>query len=115
MSQRVYLVICFCPCSPSFANSSSFGMITVSSCMMIEAVMYGMIPEREQGDPPQRAARKQVEKTDDAAAALGEELLERVDVDARYGHVGAETVDRDHRRREEYLGAKLRKLPGVDE
>ena len=29
----------FWPCSPSFWSSSSLGMTTVSSCMMIEAVM----------------------------------------------------------------------------
>ena len=32
------------PTSPSFCSFSSDGETTVSSCRMIEAVMYGMIP-----------------------------------------------------------------------
>ena len=41
---RVYCVIFFCPISPSFCKASRRGMTTVSSCMMIEDVMYGMMP-----------------------------------------------------------------------
>jgi hypothetical protein len=40
----VYCVIRACPTSPSFCSFSSAGETTVSSCRMIEAVMYGMIP-----------------------------------------------------------------------
>src|SRR3989337_1956934 len=32
------------PCSPCFCHCSSLGITTVSSCMMIERVMYGMSP-----------------------------------------------------------------------
>ena len=61
MSQRVYLVICFWPCSPSLASSSSFGMTTVRSCMMIDAVMYGMMPSAKtatrRSAPPENRSR----------------------------------------------------------
>ena len=42
--QRVYCVILRRPDSPSFFNWSSWGLTAVSSCMMIEAEMYGMMP-----------------------------------------------------------------------
>ena len=62
MSQRVYLVITFWPCSPSLASSSSLGITTVSSCMMIDAVMYGMIPSANTATlpraPPENRSRK---------------------------------------------------------
>src|SRR4030042_470909 len=32
------------PCSPCFCHCSSLGITTVSSCMMIELVIYGMMP-----------------------------------------------------------------------
>ena len=37
-------MIFFTPLSPSFDQASSLGITTVSSCMMIDEVMYGMIP-----------------------------------------------------------------------
>ena len=37
-------VIFACPDCPSFFSSSKCGMTTVSSCTMIDAVMYGMMP-----------------------------------------------------------------------
>ena len=40
----MYCVIRFWPASPSFWSFSSEGITTAISCMMIEAVMYGMIP-----------------------------------------------------------------------
>ena len=40
----MYCVIFCWPTSPSFLSFSSDGDTTVSSCRMIEAVMYGMIP-----------------------------------------------------------------------
>ena len=40
----MYCVIRCWPTSPSFCSFSSDGTTTVSSCRMIEAVMYGMIP-----------------------------------------------------------------------
>ena len=40
----MYCVIRAWPTSPSFCSFSSDGETTVSSCRMIEAVMYGMIP-----------------------------------------------------------------------
>ena len=41
---RVAWVIFLMPISPCFCHVSSFGITTVRSCMMIELVMYGMIP-----------------------------------------------------------------------
>ena len=41
---RVYWVILAVPAWPSFLRVSSRGMTTVSSCRMMLAVMYGMIP-----------------------------------------------------------------------
>ncbi len=40
-------MIFFCPTWPSFCHSSSFGITTASNCMMIDAVMYGMIPSEK--------------------------------------------------------------------
>ena len=45
VSQRVYWLIFLRPSSPPFfAISSSCGITTVISCMMIEALMYGVMP-----------------------------------------------------------------------
>ena len=41
---RVYSLIFFRPTSPSFCNFSSGGHTLASSCRMIEAEIYGMIP-----------------------------------------------------------------------
>ncbi len=40
----MYWVSLAVPAWPSFFSSSNFGMTTVSSCTMMLAVMYGMIP-----------------------------------------------------------------------
>ena len=40
----MYWVIFVWPDWPSFLRASSRGITTTSSCRMIEAVMYGMIP-----------------------------------------------------------------------
>jgi hypothetical protein len=53
----VYCVILRRPASPSFLRASIDGMITVHSCMMIDAEMYGMIPsakiEKRDSAPPE--------------------------------------------------------------
>ena len=67
-------------------------MTTVSSCRMIEAEMYGMMPEREDRQPSQVAAREQVDHAEQRALHLVEELGQRVAVDARRRHVGADPV-----------------------
>jgi len=41
VSTRVICVMTFRPSSPSLCSSSSFGMAIVSSCTMMEEVMYG--------------------------------------------------------------------------
>ena len=41
---RVYWVSLAWPAWPSFLSCSNLGITTVSSCTMIEAVMYGMMP-----------------------------------------------------------------------
>ena len=59
---RLYWVMTFWPCSPSFCSSSSLGMTTVRSCMMIDAVMYGMMPRANTATrlsaPPENRLRK---------------------------------------------------------
>ena len=58
VNQRVYLVISRRPASPSFFFASRKGTTTVSSCMMIEAEMYGMIPSantvKRDSAPPEK-------------------------------------------------------------
>src|SRR5215471_21565857 len=41
---RVYCVILRRPSSPSFDSFSRYGQTTVSSCRMMDALMYGMMP-----------------------------------------------------------------------
>ena len=41
---RVYCVIFFRPSSPSFASFSKYGITACRSWMMIDALMYGMMP-----------------------------------------------------------------------
>jgi hypothetical protein len=62
VNQRVYCVILRRPASPSFLMASSCGTTTVSSCMMIDAEMYGMIPsaktvKRDSAPPENRLNR----------------------------------------------------------
>src|SRR6266536_672784 len=77
---------------------------------MIEAVTYGMIPsaksEKRESAWPENAR---------AAPARGEEVLDRVLVDARRGHPGAEPVEREDQAGEENTPAKLGDAPGVRE
>ena len=58
----MYWVIFCWPTSPSFCRRSSDGTTTVSSCRMIDAVMYGMIPsanrDRRERLPPEKRLRK---------------------------------------------------------
>ena len=71
--------------------------------------------QSEQRDALQRPPGEQVEETHDAAAARFEELLQGGEVDAGHRHVRTKTINGDHRRREDDLGAKVRDLPRVDE
>ena len=58
----MYCVIRAWPTSPSLDSFSSDGETTVSSCRMIEAVMYGMIPSANRAmrdrPPPVNRLRK---------------------------------------------------------
>ena len=58
----MYWVIRACPTSPSFCSFSSEGTTTCSSCRMIDAVMYGMIPSAKIASwlsaPPENRLRK---------------------------------------------------------
>ena len=58
---RVHWVIFFWPLWPSSRHCSSFGITTPSSCMMIDAVMYGMIPRKKTDTlviaPPENRSR----------------------------------------------------------
>ena len=59
---RVHWVIFFWPIAPCFCHCSILGMTTASSCMMIELVMYGMIPRAKTAiwvrAPPENRFRK---------------------------------------------------------
>ena len=59
---RVYCVILRWPTAPSCCNFSSFGMTTPRTCMMMLAVMYGMMPSakmlNEPNAPPENMSRK---------------------------------------------------------
>ena len=62
----------------------------VSSCMMIDAVMYGMIPRANTASALERAPGEQVEEAEHAAA-LVEHLLTASSVDPRHRHVASRT------------------------
>ncbi len=75
-------------------------------------------PQREHGEPRQRAAGEQVDELQDALSAvrrLVELLLELVEVDVRGRQVRAEAEHRDDEQREEDLLSKVRDFEGVDE
>ncbi len=59
---RVHCVIFFLPRSPSLDSFSRYGHTTVSSCRMIDAEMYGMIPRAKivmrPSAPPEKRFRK---------------------------------------------------------
>jgi hypothetical protein len=58
----VYWLIFAIPASPSFWSCSSFGITTVRSWRMIEAVTYGMMPsanrENCESAPPEKTFRR---------------------------------------------------------
>ena len=61
VTKRVIVWIFFCPSLPSFAIRSSAGIAIVNSCIMIEALIYGVIerPKMEASwrAPPVRTFR----------------------------------------------------------
>ena len=76
--------------------------------MMIDEVMYGMIPEREDRELGERLAAEQLQEREHAAGlGLRLERVDRVLVDARRGDVGAEPVQRQHPDREQHLAPEL--------
>ena len=81
------------PDSPSFFSASSDGTAAVISWMMMLALMYGMMFEREHRHAPQRAAGEHVEHAEDAAAVLLQHLGHHAGIDAGHRDVGAETVN----------------------
>ena len=82
--------------------------------MMIDAVMYGMIPSAKSANwvsaPPENSCRKA--STPPCCGLLGQ-LLDRVEVDAGDREVGAEPVDAMISEREEDLVAQVRDLEDV--
>ncbi len=58
VTYRVVWLIFFCPDSPSLDQASSFGITTWRSCMMIEAVMYGMMPSAKTASRRERPAAR---------------------------------------------------------
>ena len=83
--------------------------------MMIDAVMYGMIPSDEDGELAERAAREQVEEAERAAlvSAWSCSCLTGREVDAGHGDVGAEAVQDDHQEGEEDLAPEVGDLEDV--
>ena len=76
--------------------------------MMIDAVMYGMIPRKKIATlviaPPEKRSRK---PTTPLLFGLVLQLLDRVEVDVRNRQVRADPVDRDDEDREEDLVAEV--------
>ena len=62
----MYWVIRRWPSSPSFCSCWRFGKTGVSTCRMIDAVMYGMIPSANTRQPLQPAAREQGQQAEHA-------------------------------------------------
>ena len=62
VTYRVHWVILRWPTAPCSCHSSSLGITTPRICMMIEAVMYGMIPRAKMAKlvmaPPENRVRK---------------------------------------------------------
>src|SRR2546425_577387 len=70
-------------------------------------------PERKDRQPPEVAAREEVDHAEQRALHLVEELGERVTVDARRRDVGADPVGDQHRRREQDAALQLGDLEDV--
>jgi hypothetical protein len=62
--------------------------------------------QREHGELLKRSAREQTQKAE--GGVVGNELLDRVQVDARHGNVSAQAVQGDHGQREDDLATQLR-------
>src|SRR5205823_1077401 len=73
--------------------------------------------EREQGEARQRRAGERIQQGEDAltAAAAGEEVLDRLRVDARCGNPRAEAIEPEDHPRKEDAAAKLGDAPRVGE
>src|ERR1017187_3072115 len=76
----------------------------------------------ENGEPPDVAAREQVEEAEDAAGIAREEVFPPLRVDTRRGNVAAQAIHRQHGEREQdslaqignakYVGERFKKLHG---
>ena len=84
--------------------------------MMIEAVMYGMIPSANTANwvsaPPENSCRKPEHATLLGLRAQGGHGVE---VDAGHGDERAEPVQRDHQQREQHLVPEIRDAEDVEE
>ena len=82
--------------------------------MMIDAVMYGMIPSaktaKELSAPPENRLRNPMAPW---VCGLLLQLRHLAEVDARHGDVGAEAVEGDHPEREQHLVPQVRDLQDV--
>ena len=82
VSQRVHSPTFLRPSSPPCCMSSLIsGKTTVNSCMMMLALMYGVMPIGEHGEALQRAAREESQEVQELA--LIEDGLPLRDVDVR--------------------------------
>src|SRR5712692_8274423 len=105
-------MIFFRPRSPSLASLVKCGITTVSSCRMIDALMYGMMPSAKivSREGP---AGKDIKKPKKRAALVQQELAEFVVVDARGRDVRADPIDRQHPEREQNPVPQLRNIEDV--
>ena len=82
---------------------------------MIDARDVGHDAEGEHREPPQRAAREDVEEAEDRAGRRLEEGVDRRGVDAGRRDVRAEAVDRQHQEREHDPLAQVGDVEDVEE
>src|ERR1700730_17173772 len=80
---RVYCVILRRPSSPSFCSFSRYGNTTVINCKMMDAVIYGMMPNA-------KIVRRR-------KLPLLEQALQHAGIDARCGDMRADAVHREQR------------------
>ena len=114
---RVYCVIFAWPDWPSFCSSSRRGMTTVSSWMMMLAVMYGMMPSAKT-DSFSSAPPLNRLTSESMLGACGRVLRQAWTRRARHAgrrQRGAEPVHRDDDEREQQLLAQVRRAERPDE
>ncbi len=78
------------------------------SCMMIDAVMYGIDPERDDREVLETTSGEEVEHAEELVVL--DEVRQRISIDAGHGNAGDEAENHQHRQREENLPAQDREF-----